>query len=264
MEFIREQKIFHVASAPLNGGHVNVSPRGYQTFKLVNRKACWFLDLSGSGNETISHLYEPGNGRITILFEAFEGPPNIVRLYGKGTVYERGTPEFDKFFEPTSGADDLYDFPTPEMTPGARAVIWIDITRVGSSCGYSVPFMQFVKEREQLNKWSARLEEKDAETEDPWELHFEQSMKKWWSTFNTWSIDGLPGMKRDAERYDPEGVREVMKNAGLKTLEPPSTKTTASRTKRGVGELNLVLFGVVLGVTFMSVAQSRLRAITWN
>lgn len=89
-------------------------------------------------------------------------------------------------------------------------------------------------------------------------------MKKWWSTFNTWSIDGLPGMKRDAERYDPKGVREVMKNAGLKTLKPPSTKTTASRTKRGVGELNLVLFGVVLGVTFMSVAQSRLRAIAWN
>lgn len=65
----------------------------------------------------------------------------------KGTVYERGTPEFDKFFEPASGADDLYNFPTPEMSPGARAVVWIDITRVGSSCGYSVPFMQFVKER---------------------------------------------------------------------------------------------------------------------
>lgn len=79
---------------------------------------------------------------------------SLLRLHGrfvtsedvKGTVYERGTPEFDKFFEPKSGAVDLYDFPTPEMTPGARAVIWIDITRVGSSCGYSVPFMQFVKE----------------------------------------------------------------------------------------------------------------------
>lgn len=89
-------------------------------------------------------------------------------------------------------------------------------------------------------------------------------MKKWWSTFNTWSIDGLPGLKRDAERYDPEGVREVMKGAGLKTLEPPGTKTISSRTKRKVGEFNLVLFGVVLGVTFMSVAQSRLPAIVWK
>ena len=91
----------------LSGGHVNVSPRGQPSFKLVSRKACWFLDLSGSGephsvdnvafvslrvrtgNETISHLYESGNGRITILFEAFEGPPRIVRLYGKGASYFR-------------------------------------------------------------------------------------------------------------------------------------------------------------------------------
>lgn len=117
VDWIKEQKLFHIASAPLKGGHANVSPRGLPCFKLVSRKACWFLDLSGSGNETISHIYEPGNGRLTILFEAFEGPPRILRLFGKGKVFEKGAGEFDSFFNP-SGDEGELDFPTPEMMPG--------------------------------------------------------------------------------------------------------------------------------------------------
>lgn len=82
-----EQKIFWVATAPLSAnGHVNLSPKGGQYFGVLDEKTFWYMDLSGSGNETISHIHEPGNGRITILFNAFEGPPGIIRLWGKGQL----------------------------------------------------------------------------------------------------------------------------------------------------------------------------------
>ena len=118
------------------------------------------------GNETISHIYEPGNGRITIMFQAFEGPPRIVRLYGKGTevttlvlwlfeltviflsgkVFELGSPEFNALLDPSADPGE-YDSPTPELLPGARAIIWVDIDLVGTSCGFSVPFMEFISHR---------------------------------------------------------------------------------------------------------------------
>lgn len=88
IKWILEQKCIWVATAPLSGdGHVNVSPKGCQTdsyFGVPDRKTFWYQDLSGSGNETIAHLHEPGNGRITIQLNAFDGPPKIVRLWGKG------------------------------------------------------------------------------------------------------------------------------------------------------------------------------------
>ena len=85
ISWIREQKVFWVATAPLAGnGHVNVSPKGGEYFGVPDAHSFWYLDLTGSGNETISHLHEPRNGRITVMFNAFEGPPRIVRLWGKG------------------------------------------------------------------------------------------------------------------------------------------------------------------------------------
>jgi len=85
IEWIREQKVFWVATAPLSGsGHVNVSPKGGKYFGVIDEKTFWYQDLSGSGNETIAHLLEPRNGRITIMFNAFDGAPKIVRLWGKG------------------------------------------------------------------------------------------------------------------------------------------------------------------------------------
>lgn len=112
----------------------------------------------------MSHLYEPGNGRMTILFEAFEGPPKIVRMFGRGKsisrtappiplthislgrVIERGTPEFDQLMNEGPGGT-VYDWPTPEMQPGARAIIWLDIEKVGTSCGWAIPFMKFENHR---------------------------------------------------------------------------------------------------------------------
>lgn len=85
--WILEQKVFWVATAPLSAsGHVNVSPKGGSYFGILDEKTFWYMDLTGSGNETISHLHEPNNGRITIMFNAFDGPPRIVRLWGKGEI----------------------------------------------------------------------------------------------------------------------------------------------------------------------------------
>ncbi|KAI0802057.1 hypothetical protein BC629DRAFT_162982 [Irpex lacteus] len=232
VQWIRDQKIFHVATAPLNGGHVNVSPKGQPSFKLVNRKACWYLDMTGSGNETISHLYEPGNGRITILFQAFEGPPQIVRLFGKGRVFERDSPEFNALVQSTftPASEDEYDFPTPEKLPGARAIIWIDITLVGLSCGYAVPVMEFVAHRDQLNKYFQRLEDKDASVDDPYSLHYENSFKNYMVTMNSWSIDGLPGLKFSNSRASDKLIRDTMIETGLEL--PVHLQENSGRGKR--------------------------------
>lgn len=93
IDWIRKQKVFWVATAPLSSvGHVNLSPKGGQYFGVIDEKTFWYHDLTGSGNETISHLWEPNNGRITVMFNAFEGAPKILRLWGHGepTVIARG------------------------------------------------------------------------------------------------------------------------------------------------------------------------------
>lgn len=86
VKWILEQKMFWVATAPLSGsGHVNVSPKGGEYFGVIDVRTFWYMELTGSGSETLAHLYEPGNGRVTVMLNAFEGPPRILRLFGKGT-----------------------------------------------------------------------------------------------------------------------------------------------------------------------------------
>jgi hypothetical protein len=109
------------------------------------------MDLSGSGNETIAHIYEPGNARITIMFNAFDGPPEIIRFWGTGSVLECGTQEFDDWVEKHN----------IEVIDGTRSIIKVDIHQVGTSCGYSVPVYEFKEHRQVLNNlW--RKVEKDA------------------------------------------------------------------------------------------------------
>lgn len=138
------QNIFWVASAPLSGAaHVNVSPKGGKYFGIIDNKTFWYLDLTGSGVETLSHLHEPGNGRITIMFNAFEGAPKIVRFWGKGEVLEYGTDDYVKFVD----GNDV------KTIAGTRAVVVVHIHQVGSSCGFSVPFYQFEEFRPTLNQY---------------------------------------------------------------------------------------------------------------
>ena len=165
IEFIESQHVFFVASAPSGeDGHVNLSPKGYDSFRVLDERTVAYVDLIGSGVETISHLRQ--NGRITLLFCAFEGKPNLVRLYGRGEVFEPG----DGGFEALASR-----FPARR---GVRAVIRIDVERVATSCGYSVPNLVFEAERPTLDRWVARRDD--------------ESLAQYQAEHNASSIDGLP------------------------------------------------------------------------
>lgn len=139
--FIEEQHMFFVATAPLTpDGHVNVSPKGLDAFRVLSPNQVAYLDMTGSGNETSAHLLE--NGRITFMFCAFTGSANIVRLFGTGRTVLPTDPDW-----PTYAA--LFD----TSIPGLRQIIVADIDTVGSSCGYAVPLYDFKAQRETLTKY---------------------------------------------------------------------------------------------------------------
>ena len=142
--FVEEQRVFFVATAPLSGdGHVNLSPRGIPgTFGMLDDRTFAWVDTTGSGSETIAHLRE--NGRITVMFCAFEGPPNIVRFHGRGRVVTIYDEEYDEL---AARFDEL---------PGTRAVVVVDIERISDSCGYGVPLMEYVGERNLLQPYFTR------------------------------------------------------------------------------------------------------------
>ena len=168
-EFIAAQRLFFVATAPSgDGGHVNCSPKGLDTFRVLGPRSVAYLDFAGSGVETIAHLRE--NGRIVVMFCAFDGPPRIVRLHGRGSSVEPGDAEF---------AALRAQFPA---AAGVRAVIRVEVARIGDSCGYGVPRYAYVEERDQLAAWAERKGE--AAIED-------YKREK-----NAASIDGIPGLRR--------------------------------------------------------------------
>ena len=139
-EFIEQQQMFFVASAPLDpDGHVNVSPKGLDCLRLLPGDRVAYLDLTGSGNETSAHLLE--NGRITLMFCAFAGPPRILRLYGHGKTVLPGAPEWDEL----RGLFGDY--------PGVRQIIVAEITRVQTSCGFAVPRYDYAGQRSTLIDW---------------------------------------------------------------------------------------------------------------
>ena len=139
--WLKQQRLFFVATAPLaQNGHVNCSPKGGDSFRILDSLTVAYRDLTGSGAETIAHLRE--NGRIVIMFCTFDGPPMIARLHGRGEVVMPGHHDF---------ASLMAQFPP---NPGTRAIIRVRITRVSESCGYGVPFFDYREERESLDKWA--------------------------------------------------------------------------------------------------------------
>src|SRR6478735_4353722 len=157
-----EQPMFFVATAPSgNAGHVNVSPKGLDTFRVLAEDRVAYLDLTGSGVETIAHLRD--NGRITLMACAYSGNPRISRIYGRGTVHVVGSPEFEAL------APEF-----PEL-PGRRSIIDVSVTRVTTSCGFAVPLMDLVDDRDRLLDW-ARSKGDDG-------IH------DYWETKNAVSID---------------------------------------------------------------------------
>lgn len=162
-DFITEQKVFFVATAP-TAGRINLSPKGMDTFRVLSAKRVIYLDITGSGNETAAHLVD--NGRITIMFCSFDKTARIARLYGRGRPIHRDDAHW---------ADYLGLFP-PE--PGIRQIMEIDVESAMTSCGYGVPVMENLEERDTLRKY--------------WEKRDDQTLTAYQHKENERSIDGLP------------------------------------------------------------------------
>lgn len=166
--WLEAQPVFFVATAPLDGdGLVNCSPKGTSgTFAVIGPRRVAYLDLTGSGVETVAHLRE--NGRIVLMFCAFDGRPQVVRLHGRGSVLMPGEAEFAELR------------PRFSDHAGARAIVSVEVVRVGDSCGYAVPLMDLVAERDVLDLWTAKKGD--------------EGLADYWATRNTTSLDGLPGL----------------------------------------------------------------------
>ncbi|MGO9198193.1 MAG: pyridoxamine 5'-phosphate oxidase family protein [Acidimicrobiales bacterium] len=183
--FLLAQPVFFVSSAPLSAeGHVNCSPKSNNgELAILDATTVAFLDRTGSGAETIAHLSEPGNGRIVLMFCAFEGPPRIIRLHGRGEVVlrdEEGSARFESLFR-------------PESVFASRSVIVVHVDRIADSCGYGVPLMAFQSHRTQADKWH--------------DSKGEEGVREYWAENNTSSLDGLPGVPGPAAGPKPAAPR---------------------------------------------------------
>jgi hypothetical protein len=168
IRFIEQQHVFFVGTAPDSpDGHLNVSPKGLDTFRILGPNSVAYVDLTGSGIETVAHLRQ--NGRITLMFCAFEGRPLILRLHGRGRVVEPGDPEWD-------GLTARF----PEY-PGDRSVVVVALERIADSCGFAVPLYEYKGERSQLLDY--------AQKKGP------EGLERYKAQKNRASIDGIAGLR---------------------------------------------------------------------
>ncbi|EXJ74444.1 uncharacterized protein A1O5_02740 [Cladophialophora psammophila CBS 110553] len=264
VQWLLEQKVFYIASAPLSGeGHVNVSPKGVsdkggpffgvikepksgspmgidevedeekKNGKNVVIRKFWYMDLTGSGIETTSHLHEPGNGRITVMFNAFSGPPRILRIFGKGTPLEYGTPAFN----------DIVASQNITIIPGTRSIILVDIHQVGTSCGFSMPCYDFVSFRPTLNDFFEKrvASEKAGKRED--------GIERYWAYKNAWSMDGLPGLQRGVRTAMTDDVKPIKKMVG--PYAPTNGRSRRPNKFFTLGHLILVAILTALSTTVL-------------
>jgi hypothetical protein len=165
--FIDAQRMFFVASAPLAAdGHVNLSPKGLDAFRILSPRRVAYLDHIGSGAETIAHIRE--NGRLVVMFCAFDGPPKIVRLHGRASLQRPGDQEFMQLRPLFGGA------------PPVRAIVTLDVERLSHSCGFGVPLYEYQEQRTQLIDWASRKGE--------------DGLRTYQVDKNSRSIDGLPAV----------------------------------------------------------------------
>ena len=180
-EWIARQRLFFTGTAPLDGeGHVNVSPKGpIETLSVLDDHTVAYLDMVGSGAETIAHLRE--NGRIVVMLCAFEGPPRILRLHGTGAIVEADDPRFEELFERAG-------FRADEPEPVLRAIILVDVTRIADSCGYGVPLMSYEGERPHSRAWADKK----------LRVGGAGAIEDYKAEKNAVSIDGLPALDPQA------------------------------------------------------------------
>jgi hypothetical protein len=177
--WIAAQSLFFVGTAPLaDDGHVNVSPKGpIDTLRVLDGHTVAYLDLVGSGAETVAHLRE--NGRVVLMLCAFDGPPRIVRLHGRGEVMTAGEPGFEELFA-------RCDFAQPAIPQAKRAIVSIDVQRIADSCGYGVPLMRYDGLRPHQDAWAAKRIR----------VGGEDALVEYQREKNAHSIDGLPALDR--------------------------------------------------------------------
>jgi hypothetical protein len=176
--WIAAQPLFFIGSAPLAAdGHVNVSPKGpIETLRILDGRTVAYLDFVGSGAETAAHVRE--NGRVVVMLCAFQGPPRIVRLHGRGEIVAAEDPRFEELLERCR-------FYEPQVAQSRRAIVLVDVQRVADSCGYGVPLMSYEGQRPHMDAWAA----KRIRVGGPQALVAYQGEK------NTRSIDGLPAFE---------------------------------------------------------------------
>ena len=230
--WIYKQQMMLVATCPLAGdGHINVSPKGgTDFFGVLSPTQFWYMDFSGSGIETHAHLHEEGNGRICVMFMAFEGPPQIVRIWGEGRPFENGTAEYDAFVRDNK----------VKTIPGSRSIIIIDVHQCATSCGFSVPYYNFVGHRPILNDF---FEKKDAKFRAGDE---KESMERYWAWKSARSVDGMPGMKRGVEYAEKHAVAPLKKWKG--DYAPGGPKAWRDRRVRENADKVLVFLVLLLGI----------------
>jgi len=165
-DFIARQHIFFTASAAANS-RVNLSPRETLCLRIISPNTAIYLDRTGSGNETSAHM--KADGRLTIMFCAMEGPPMILRLYGRGRIIHRPSPEYRELLHTHYDGDEPL---------GARQIVWLDIDLVQTSCGFGVPLFSYEGERPSLDNW--------ANAKGP------DGIEEYWREKNVVSMDGLP------------------------------------------------------------------------
>jgi predicted pyridoxine 5'-phosphate oxidase superfamily flavin-nucleotide-binding protein len=165
-EFIVRQHIFFVGSAA-SEGRINVSPKDGAALRILSANQVAYLDQTGSGNETAAHVR--ADGRLTLMFCAFEGAPLILRLYGQGRVLARGSEGYREVLASAFGGEER---------PGARQIVVLDVDLVLTSCGYGVPLFDYAGERHTLTRWA--------------EAKGEAGLEEYWRLKNVFSIDGLP------------------------------------------------------------------------
>jgi predicted pyridoxine 5'-phosphate oxidase superfamily flavin-nucleotide-binding protein len=173
-DFIEQQPVFFTATAPLTGdGHVNLSPKGRSgTLAVIDEATVAYLDFGGSGAETIAHLREEGNGRITLMWCAFSGPPQVVRVHGRGEAVFRDDPRWPALIGLFKDADG----------PAARAIIVVHARRISQVCGFAVPFMDYREERTQHAEYFGRKSDEEFAAYCEKKEHIGVS------------LDGLPGL----------------------------------------------------------------------
>ena len=185
-DWIAKQRMFFVGTAPLaEDGHVNLSPKGpIGSLRVLGDRTVAYLDVLGSGAETIAHLRE--NGRIVIMLCAFEGAPKILRLYGRGEIVEPADPRFDELLGRCA-------FDDPAIPEARRSIVVVDVTRIADSCGYGVPLMSYEGEREHLARWTSKKVR----------VGGAEALRDYERKKNSESIDGLPALERERAPLGP-------------------------------------------------------------